>query len=147
MLHVAAQGDAATTLYLFWLIGLDINATDNRGSTPLIWACYSQSQTAVEYILNFAGPDLNIQDLDGNAAIHFAVKTAEEMETTYCVRALLMYGADSQLKDKKGRTPWDLTEDYMDEGNTNRISKMIDDADNIKLKFVSTGLDSISEET
>lgn len=29
MLHVAAQGDSASTLYLFWLLGLDINAIDD----------------------------------------------------------------------------------------------------------------------
>ena len=82
MLHVAAQGDSATTLYLFWLLGLDINAVDQRGSTPLIWASYSQAETVLQYIVNFSGPMLDIQDDHGNTALHFAVKTAENMEST-----------------------------------------------------------------
>ena len=59
MLHVAAQGDSASTLYLFWLLGIDINARDKHGSTPLIWACYTQSETVLQYILNFTGPEIN----------------------------------------------------------------------------------------
>ena len=146
MLHVAAQGDAGATLYLFWLIGLDINQTDNRGSTPLIWACYSESETAVDYILNFAGPDLNIQDVDGNAAIHFAVKTAENMESTRCIRALLMYGAEYNVQNKKGHLPKDLTAEYYDESNASRISKMFDGADKLKLKFIKSEFENITQE-
>lgn len=41
MLHVAAQGDAAASLFLFKSLGLDINKQDHRGSTPLHWSCYS----------------------------------------------------------------------------------------------------------
>ena len=99
MLHVAAQGDSASTLYLFWLLGIDINARDKHGSSPLIWACYTQSETVLQYILNFTGPEINKQDNDGNTALHFAVKTAEEMETTRMVRSLLMYGAKTNIKN------------------------------------------------
>ena len=41
MLHVASQGDNPAPLYLFKMLGLSIDATDKRGSTPLLWACYS----------------------------------------------------------------------------------------------------------
>ena len=68
------------------------------------------------------------------------------MESTRCVRALLMYGADYRVKDKRGRTPKDITEDYDDEGNTIRISKMIDEAEKIKLKFAKTAAE-IAQQT
>lgn len=59
MLHVAAQGDTAPPLYLFHKkLGLNINKKDKRGSTPLHWACYSQSETAIAYILAW-NPDVN----------------------------------------------------------------------------------------
>lgn len=59
MLHVAAQGDTAPPLYLFSkILGLDINKKDKRGSTPLHWACYSQSEIAISYILAW-NPDVN----------------------------------------------------------------------------------------
>lgn len=61
MLHVAAQGDAAVSLYLFKELGLDINKKDFRDSTPLHWACYSQSEIALSYLLAW-NPKLDIQD-------------------------------------------------------------------------------------
>ena len=58
MLHVAAQGDSASSLYLFKELGLDINSVDNRGSTALHWACFRQSEIALAYLLAW-GPDLD----------------------------------------------------------------------------------------
>lgn len=59
MVHVAAQGDQAASLYYFKSQGVDINKQDKRGSTPLHWACYSQSEIALTYLLAW-NPDLNI---------------------------------------------------------------------------------------
>lgn len=43
MLHVAAQGDSAPSLFVFKELGIDLNDADKRGSTPLHWACFRQS--------------------------------------------------------------------------------------------------------
>jgi palmitoyltransferase len=51
MLHVAAQGDQPSSLAYFKSIGVDINQTDSKNSTPLHWACYAGSESAVHYIL------------------------------------------------------------------------------------------------
>lgn len=51
MLHVAAQGDAAPSLFYFKQKDVDINKKDKRGSTPLHWACYSNSEIALSYLL------------------------------------------------------------------------------------------------
>lgn len=62
VLHVAAQGDQPCPLYYFVAVkDMDINDADNRGSTPLHWACYSKSEFALSYILAM-GPDLEITD-------------------------------------------------------------------------------------
>ena len=62
VLHVAAQGDQPAPLYYFAMIKeMDINDTDNRGSTPLHWACYSKSEFALSYILAMS-PNLEPQD-------------------------------------------------------------------------------------
>lgn len=58
MLHVAAQGDSASSLFVFKELGLDINSKDRRGSTPLHWACFRQSEVALSYLLAW-GPNLN----------------------------------------------------------------------------------------
>ena len=53
VLHVAAQGDQPCPLYYFVAIkDMDIDETDNRGSTPLHWACYSKAEFALSYILS-----------------------------------------------------------------------------------------------
>lgn len=58
VLHIAAQGDQPCPLYYFVKIRhMDINIFDNRGSTPLHWACYSKSEYALSYILAM-NPDL-----------------------------------------------------------------------------------------
>lgn len=51
MLHTAAQGDSASSLYLFKELGLNIDSSDKRGSTPLHWACFRQSEIALGYLL------------------------------------------------------------------------------------------------
>jgi ankyrin repeat protein len=37
--------------YFVKLKGMNLQETDNRGSTPLHWACYSKSEFALNYIL------------------------------------------------------------------------------------------------
>jgi len=59
VLHVAAQGDAAASLYIFKELGMDLNKQDNRGSTPLHWACYSESEVALSYLVAW-NPRFNI---------------------------------------------------------------------------------------
>ena len=62
VLHVAAQGDQCGPLYYFVALkDMDINETDNRGSTPLHWACYSKAEYALSYTLAME-PNLEIAD-------------------------------------------------------------------------------------
>jgi len=65
MLHLAAQGDSPNTLYFFWKCkGMDLNKKDTRNSTPLHWACFSQSEITISFLLAW-NPDLNFQDNKG----------------------------------------------------------------------------------
>lgn len=107
MLHVAAQGDSASSLYFFKELGLDINSADKRGSTPLHWACFRQSEIALGYLLAW-GPDLNKQDGDGLTPLHLAVKNVDISENTRSVRLILLRGASKTIKDKNGLIPMDL---------------------------------------
>ena len=62
---------------------------------------------ALSYLLAWS-PQLNIQDKDGNTALHLAVKSVDSIETTRPVRFLLVRGADPSLQDNKGMKPLDL---------------------------------------
>jgi ankyrin repeat protein len=71
---------------------MDINVVDNRGSTPLHWACYSRSEFALSFILALS-PNLEIQDRMGFTPLHLAIKSCDELKSTRPVRSLLLKGA------------------------------------------------------
>ena len=78
MLHVAAQGDCPISIYFFMLRGLDLRSGDNRGSTALHWAAYSQAEITLVYLLSWV-KELNDQDCDGYTPLHLAVKSVEAL--------------------------------------------------------------------
>ncbi|CDW88669.1 dhhc zinc finger domain containing protein [Stylonychia lemnae] len=110
MLHVAAQGDAASSLYIFKELNLNINQQDFRGSTALHWACYQQSEVALSYLLAW-NPNLNIQDVEGHTPLHLAVRSVQMTYSTRSVRFLLLKGAQVNIKDKKGKLAIDYVKD------------------------------------
>lgn len=60
VLHIAAQGDQPVPLFYFVNEkGMNLDEADNRGSTPLHWACYSRSEFALSYILALS-PNLEL---------------------------------------------------------------------------------------
>ena len=108
VLHVAAQGDQPCPLYYFTMRkDMDINEQDNRGSTPLHWACYSKAEYALNYILAF-GPNLEIQDQNGLTPLHLAVRTVPDLKSTRPVRSLLLRGSSRSAVSAKGQTVHDM---------------------------------------
>eukprot|EP00347_Sterkiella_histriomuscorum_P005057 403358066 len=81
MLHVAAQGDQATSLYIFKQLGLDINFKDKRGGTPLHWACFSKGEEALSYLLAWK-PNINTQDQEGSTPLHIAIQHVQQINST-----------------------------------------------------------------
>lgn len=124
MVHVAAQGDQATTLYFFKSLGININKQDKRGSTPLHWACYSQSEIALTYLLAW-NPELNLQDQEGLTPLHLAVRSVEQVESTRMVRFLMVRGANKNIPDNKGNLPADLIADIRSPNLARELSKML----------------------
>ena len=110
MLHVATQGDAANTLYYFYKLGLDINKQDYRGSTPLHWACFSQSEVALTFLVQW-NPDMAIQDNQGQTPLHLAIKSSEHVQSTRSVRYLLVKNSPSDIPNDNGDLPVDLLRD------------------------------------
>ena len=75
MLQIAAQGDQPAALYYFIRRrNMDINDKDLRGSTPLHWACFANSEFALSYLLAMS-PDLEVKDKAGNTPLHLAIKS------------------------------------------------------------------------
>ena len=86
---------------------MSLNDVDNRGSTPLHWACYSKSEFALSYILAM-NPNLEIQDLEGLTPLHLAIKSVADLKSTRPVRALLLKGASRSAKTKKNSSCMDM---------------------------------------
>lgn len=103
VLHIAAQGDQPISLYYFKTLHMDLKMRDYRNSTPLHWACFSNSEVALIYLLGWLRQErLSMQDIDGYTPLHLAVKASEQLKSGRPLRALLMKGADKNIVDKKG---------------------------------------------
>lgn len=103
MLHVAAQGDSANSLYFFKTKRLDLNKKDYRGSTPLHWACFSQSEVAISYLLAWRTEvNIDAQDNEGFTPLHLAVKSSESVSSSRAVRYLLVAGAKNTVRNNVG---------------------------------------------
>lgn len=110
MLHVAAQGDRAYSLTYFRMKNVNLSETDGEMSTPLHWACFAGSDTAIYYLLAW-GLNVNTPDNLGNTALHLAIKSAENFPNTRAIKELLIKGANKNAKDNFGRIPSDFTKD------------------------------------
>lgn len=98
MLHVAAQGDQAYSLTYFKQKGVELQERDGELSSPLHWACFAGSDTAIYYLLSW-GVDVNSKDNQGNTPLHLAIKSAENFQNTRAIKELLIKGADRAASD------------------------------------------------
>lgn len=107
MLHTAAQGDQAYSLTYFKHKGISIDSVDNQNATPLHWACYSASDTAIYYLQSW-GCKVNEQDSSMNTPLHIAVSNGEHFYQLRAIKELLIKGASRDMTDSQGRRPLDL---------------------------------------
>jgi len=100
LLEEAAGGCELEACEKFLEEGADVNARDEDGSTPLLWAVLSGSQEVVELLIA-RGADINGKNNEGESPLHWAaisgnIKIAE---------VLLAKGAQVNVKDIFGVTP------------------------------------------
>ena len=95
-----------------WLLdqGLDINARNEGGNTPLHHAASASAIEIVELLLD-AGADVHARDRGGAAPLHYVygsrgLKTREGLLPDVAL-LLLRHGADVNAQDLEGRTPVD----------------------------------------
>ena len=104
VVHIAAESNHPTMLiYLILNEAGDFLCTDENGSTPLHWACYSGAYEVVNYLLKLKA-DINAQDKESITPLFLAAANNKEN----IVRLLLMHGADENIRNKKNELPIDI---------------------------------------
>src|SRR5215213_9735886 len=91
--HAAGTGDAATVKALLDS-GVNLNAQDKDGSTPLIQAAWQGHAEIVRLLLS-RGANVNLKSKDGGTALLWASFEGH----TEIVSILLERGADANAKD------------------------------------------------
>ncbi|MDR2807021.1 MAG: ankyrin repeat domain-containing protein [Puniceicoccales bacterium] len=86
--------------------GVNINAQDKDGDTPLHWAVMKKNSEAVKLLLEQPGININAQDKDGDTPLHLAVKN-KDSET---VKPLLAHGASVKIPNKDSYTVLELAQ-------------------------------------
>ena len=109
LLHLLANRNKNSDVYNHYLEkGLDVNAQDAEGSTPLMNAARGNAVEVVELLVNSA-EDLNVTDKKGRSALAHAVSRNQPE----VVKLLLKNGADVSAVDKSGNTmAYYLTQSY-----------------------------------
>lgn len=104
----------------------NLDNQEESKKTVLIKLIESRSNTEQMWVLLDYGANPNIQDQDGKTALHYAVQV-ERRDIVIC---LLLFGADTEIKDNEGKGPLD---DY----KWDDLSTIREAVDNIKREFIS----------
>ena len=109
LIAAGSRGHAAT-INLLLTAGADFKAQNKRGQSALHRAVSRGSAEAVDALVVFAKksqqhrPMINLQDVQGNAALHYAaMENNQELG-----EVLLRSGALRELKNKEGKEFWQL---------------------------------------
>ncbi len=98
-LHIAALSDTSSYAVIKHLLelGLNPNAVDEEGKTPLMYTTESGSlQELLEH-----GADIHAKDKEGRTALHYAAINNRR----YLYQDLVKHGADPNTPDNSGKTP------------------------------------------
>jgi ankyrin repeat protein len=106
-LHSAVDYMDLETVQVLVDCGVDVNARNDDGRTPLSYALWDAptrptNPGVVRCLLNH-GADPNVRDIDGKTSLHLALESGR----IEIARLLVEHGASVKVKDKEGRTALD----------------------------------------
>jgi len=78
----------------------DLNSTDHKGNTPLIWAA-SEGREDIIRLLVDSGANVNVQNFDGVTPLHLAAERGD-VDMVMC---LIENGANVNIQSEEGATP------------------------------------------
>lgn len=103
--HKAAYDDNNFVLtYLVEKAALNIDELDQKGNTPLHYACDHKAEYSPQWLFAF-GAVINALNEDGNTPLHLLVKNSHKLDSPKLVREMIFKGADRDIRNKDGKTP------------------------------------------
>ncbi|CAE8629004.1 unnamed protein product [Polarella glacialis] len=103
-LHLASGGGYMRSLQLLVQLGADVYAMTARGETGLHLAARSGFAEVTQFFLMEALPLLDVQDSEGNTALH-ACAAAGSLD---CAVLLMRSGADVTVTNNRSQSPLDI---------------------------------------
>ena len=101
MLHKGAQGNSPNSIIYFnKKYNIDIASTNNDNLNAMHFAAISGMDNSIIYLLNM-GLNPNLQDINGNTPLHYAVKYGQSR----IIKKLLHNGADKNILNKNKVSP------------------------------------------
>ena len=101
MLHKGAQGNSPNSIIYFnKKYNIDIGSTNNDNLNAMHFAAISGMDNSIIYLLNM-GLNPNLQDINGNTPLHYAVKYGQNR----IIKKLLHNGADKNILNKNKVSP------------------------------------------
>ena len=129
---MAAQGNNPNIIIFFKeKYNFTINKKDNNGNTPLHWACYSNAENSINFLLSFIS-DVNVKNNNGQTPLHICVLT-ENMRN---IRKIIKKGGDIYEEDNLGRNCLKLAMECT--GSKSLITKELIENKPIKLCFYNS---------
>lgn len=119
--HAVVHGHLSLSQKLVSM-GVDSNAVDFHGATPLYWAASSGKEPTVSWLLGLSGSEPNSRNTE-RSALHVAAGWGHEG----VVGALLIGGADRFAKDREGRTALELVLSLPKNKRSQRVIEMLED--------------------
>ncbi|EAY09395.1 ankyrin repeat protein, putative [Trichomonas vaginalis G3] len=99
-LHSTSKYNCIEESKLLISYGININAKDNQGKTPLIVASKSNHEEMVALLVSY-GADVNEKDNTGQTALHYAAA----IDNDKAIDILLSHDADINAEDNNGEKP------------------------------------------
>jgi ankyrin repeat protein len=99
--EIAARSGHIAVIQVLIEFGADIHETGKGGSPPLVSAAAAGQVDCLAYIVSELGANLRQCDLQGQSALHVAVRLPEPLS---CIHYLLRAGIDTKIVNNKGLT-------------------------------------------
>ena len=104
VLHMSSQGDRPNLLIYFKdKYHFNINQTDFEGNSPLHWACHTNAENSINFLLSWMD-NINLLNKKNQTPLHIAIYNLRPK----IIKKLLHKGADINIKDNTNHSVFDI---------------------------------------